>query len=254
MLQIERQNGIVEFVQKHGLVSVEDIMAEFGISRSTARRDILELNDLNIIRRTRGGAASIEHGTYKVPAFKYRKNLNLDEKKRIGEAALRFIQEQDTVLLDEGSTTLELARRLDRFQSLVVATYDLNIAEVMKPMHGINLVVSGGSYKERGNTVIGYFTTKFFEEIKADRCFIAADAVSLEQGCMCCSMDEIMIKKTMLKSSREVILLADHSKFERLEFVRFCELDKLKAVITGKEVDPEILQGIRDLGVEVITV
>ena len=252
MLQIERYNNIIALVEKHGFISIESLMDALQVSRSTIRRDLLALEEMNKLARSRGGAISKQASGSYIPGFKHRKSIHLEEKQRIGEAALQFVHEHDTILLDEGTTTLELAKRLKQFHSLVVATYDLNLVEEMSAMSGINLVVSGGSYKARSNLVVGYFAEKFFSKIRADRFFMAADAVDLKMGCMCYGMDEIHLKINMINSSRETILLADHSKFETVEFIKVCGLDKIHTVVTGKEVKPEAVEELRAQGIKVV--
>lgn len=254
MLQAERHKYILSEVDSHGFASMEDLSREMGISRSTLRRDLLELEQMHKLIRARGGAISAKNGTSHEPTVGYRRSQQLDEKKRIAQAALGFIRERDTILLDSGTTTVELAKLLGRYKSLMVATYDLYLANELCMMDDISLVVCGGMLRHGPNTLVGYFAEKVIDEIHADRFFLSADAVDLEHGCMCYNIEEISVKKSMLKASKEVVLLVDHTKFETIAFINVCALSSVHTIITGKEIRPDILERLREMDVQVILV
>lgn len=254
MLQAERYQCIVSEVNKHGFISVDDLMKTLSVSRSTLRRDLVELEQMNRLIRARGGAISMKNGTSHEPEIEYRKGLQQEEKHRIAEAALSFVHERDTILLDSGTTTMELAKLLGRFNSLMVATYDLYIAGELSTMNNISLVVAGGMLRHKSNTMVGYFTEKVISEIHADRFFLSADAIDVDHGCMCYSIEEISVKKSMIRSAKEVILLGDHTKFETIAFINVCSLNEIDTIITGSDIDPLRLARLREMGINVILV
>lgn len=254
MLQAERYQCIVSEVNKHGFISADDLMKTLNVSRSTLRRDLVELEQMNRLIRARGGAISMKNGTSHEPEIEYRKGLQQEEKHRIAEAALSFVHERDTILLDSGTTTMELAKLLGRFNSLMVATYDLYIADELSAMNNISLVVAGGMLRHKSNTMVGYFTEKVISEIHADRFFLSADAIDVDHGCMCYSIEEISVKKSMIRSAKEVILLGDHTKFETIAFINVCSLNEVDTIITGSEIDPLRLARLREMGINVILV
>lgn len=254
MLQAERYQCIVSEVNKRGFISVDDLMKTINVSRSTLRRDLVELEQMNRLIRARGGAISIKNGTSHEPEIEYRKGLQQEEKRRIAEAALSFVHERDTILLDSGTTTMELAKLLGRFNSLMVATYDLYIASELSTMNNISLVVAGGMLRHKSNTMVGYFTEKVINEIHADRFFLSADAIDVDHGCMCYSIEEISVKKSMIGSAKEVVLLGDHTKFETIAFINVCSLNEIDTIITGSEIDPLRLARLREMGINVILV
>ncbi len=254
MLQFERHTSILSLVEQNGAITVEELMAALGVSRSTIRRDLLDLEMTNKLTRTRGGAIPKQIDTAVIPDYVPRQSLHQEEKRRIAHAALAHVHEKATILLDEGTTTGELAKLLGGFKSLVVATYDLNIVRELAGMNNINLVISSGTYKASSNIVIGYFAERFFSEIHADVCFLAVDAIDPQHGCTCYSMDEILIKKSMIKSAKQIILLADHSKFETIQFISVCSLGEVSKIITGREASPDIIARLTAMGVDVIQV
>ena len=254
MLQVERHNQIVSEVEKQGFVSIEDIEKVIHVSRSTIRRDLLELERMNKLVRARGGAVSKRNGTSHDPGVAFRFNMQREEKQRIAEAALKLVNERDTILLDEGTTTIELAKRLNRYHSLMVATNDLFVARELSAMNNINLVVAGGTLRRETNTLVGYFTEKIIGEMHADRFFLSADAIDVVHGCMCYNMEQIPVKKGMILSAKETVLLSDHTKFEKTAFINICKLSEINTIITGTEVNQEIYARLCEIGVHVILV
>ncbi len=255
MIQAERLNKILEEVDARGFVSIEALMESLGASKSTLRRDLLTLEQQNALIRTRGGAMSAKAGgTSDEPEVSLRRTLQQDEKKRIAQAALSFINERDTILLDSGTTTIELAKLLGGYQSLMVATYDLYIADVLSTMENISLVVSGGMLRHRMKTLVGYFSERVMEEIHADRFFLSADAIDIDHGCMCYSIEEISVKKSMLKAAKETILLGDHTKFDNIAFINVCDLSEVDTIITGVETSQETLDHLKEMGIKVVLV
>jgi len=254
LLQAERHQCIISEVNKYGFISIEDLMKIINVSRSTIRRDLLDLEHMNKLIRARGGAISNKNGTSHEPEVEYRKGLQQEEKHRIAEAALEYVHERDTILLDSGTTTFELAKLLNRYNSLMVATYDLYIAMELSNMNNISLVVAGGMLRRRSNTLVGYFTEKIISEIHADRFFLSADAIDIDHGCMCYSIEEISVKKSMIKAAKEVILLGDHTKFETIAFINVCDLSEVDTIITGKEIDPDILARLKEMDINTILV
>ena len=254
MLQVERHNCIVSEVEKQGFISIEDMINVIPVSRSTIRRDLLDLERMNKLIRTRGGAVSNKNGTSHDPGVEFRYSLQREEKQRIAEAALKLVNERDTILLDEGTTTIELAKRLNRYHSLVVATNDLYVAMELRTMDNINLVVVGGTLRHETNTLVGYFTEKIIGEIHADRFFLSADAIDLTHGCMCYNMAQIPVKKSMILAAKETVLLSDHTKFNRIALANICKLSEINTIITGREADREIVEQLGEIGVQIILV
>lgn len=254
MLQVERHEKIIEIVNQSGFISVEALMDALSISRSTARRDLQYLEEMQMLIRARGGAVSVKSGTSHEPPIKFRRDLQLEEKQRIAVAALDFIHERATVLIDSGTTTIELAKLLSRFNSIMVATYDLYIANELSTMPNISLVVAGGVLRKDFNTLIGYFTEEIINQIHADIYFMSVDAIDLDHGCMNFNIEEISVKKALIKAAKKVIVLSDHTKFETVAFMNTCQLSDVDTIITGSQVRPDVVSRLLEKGIEVILV
>jgi DeoR/GlpR family transcriptional regulator of sugar metabolism len=252
MLQIERYNYIVSELEKHGSVSIKNLMNVVSPSRSTIRRDLMELEKMDKLIRTRGGAVSVGNNVNFMREFEYRKNQQHEEKLRIAHAALQFVNEQEAILIDEGSTSFELAKLLGRFRSLTVATCSLNIAWELRCAENIELLMIGGMLKRKSLSMSGSIAEQAVRGISSNRFFMTADGVNIKQGCMCYGAEEATVKRSMIQSVQETILLVDHTKFSQNALINICELKDINTIITGKEVDPQIIFQIRATGINLI--
>ncbi|MDR2132203.1 MAG: DeoR/GlpR family DNA-binding transcription regulator [Clostridiales Family XIII bacterium] len=252
MLQIERYHHIVSELEKHGSISIKNLMNVVSPSRSTIRRDLLELEKMHKLVRTRGGAVAVGNNTDFMREFEYRKNQQHEEKLRIAHAALQFVNEQEAILIDEGSTSFELAKLLGRFRSLTVATCSLNIAWELRCAENIELLVIGGMMKRKSLSMSGSIAEQTVRGISSNRFFMTADGVNAEQGCMCYGAEEATVKRSMIKSVKETILLVDHTKFNKNALINICELKDLNTIVTGKEADRKIVSRIQSLGINIV--
>ena len=254
MLQMERYERITNAINQNGFMGIDDIVSKLGISRSTVHRDLCELEKMHQILRIRGGAVSLNKSISHEPPLELRRDSQLEEKQRIAKAALQYVNERDTVLLDSGTTTIELARLFNGFESLMVATYDLFIANELSNMQNITLLVIGGVQRKRFNTLIGYFSEVVINQIHADTLFLSVDAIDIAHGCMNYNIEEISVKKSLMRSAKKVIVLCDHTKFETIAFINTCNINEVNTIITGKEARPETINQLREMGVDVILV
>lgn len=252
MLQEERYQAIVNAVNERGFVSADELIDLIGVSRSTMRRDLEELNDMRLLLRTRGGAISLKNGTSHEPPLEQRKDRQFEEKKKIAEVALSLIHERDTILIDSGTTSIELARLLGKFKQLMVATYDLNIANVLSDMQSISLVVAGGNQRKHFNTLVGYFSEMIFSQIHADMLFLTVDAVDLDHGCMNYNIEEISVKKAMIKAAKKVVVLCDHTKFDTIAFINTCPLSDVDIIVTDSVTSCDVIDKLKEKGIEVL--
>ncbi|MEI7845847.1 MAG: DeoR/GlpR family DNA-binding transcription regulator [Chloroflexota bacterium] len=241
-------------INQHGIVSIDELTTRLDTSRSTICRDLYDLEIEHVLTRTRGGAVAIKNMTSYEPPFDVRKDFFLDEKQRIAEAAAKLVQENETLLLDGGTTVFELAKALRKKNSLYIATNDLNSAMILSHNTNIELTVFGGALRKHHYSLHGYFTDNMIKQIHADKLFLGVDAVDFNIGYMNFSVEEIQTKKLMIQASSEVIVLCDHSKFEKIAFVNICHFNEVDLVITGKEIDEKTLKKIEAMNIKVLVV
>ena len=255
MLKAQRFEIITSELENHGIVSIDDLTKKLNTSRSTVRRDIEELEMKNALKRIHGGAVSVKESSFKEPPFQVRKDMHLDEKCRIAEAASKLIDENDTLFISGGTTVHEFAKALKAIPfSMYIATNDLMTAVELSNLSNVDLMVLGGLLRHHHFTMNGFFAEEMISKIHADKAFIGVDAVDFSLGFMNFSAEEIQPKKLMIEASREVIILCDHSKFDEVAFVNICLFKDVNTVITGKEADPKVLDRLEKTGVKVMVV
>jgi DeoR family transcriptional regulator of aga operon/DeoR family fructose operon transcriptional repressor len=251
MLAPERMELIVEIANRHDIITVEELMRKVGCSKATLRRDINKLSESGRIRKTHGGIMSVTMGAGLVePSLGAKSNLHMDEKRRIAAAALKHVKKNECVILDSGTTVLELAKLFDDSMPFTAVTYDLLIAMEIAKRPAIDLIMLGGVLRKNYYSLYGYFAEDMLKGISANKAFVTVDSVDVGQGLMNYSSDDIALKKLIVDSCDEVILMADHSKFEVRSFLRICGLSRVGRIITGRETREAHLERLREMGIE----
>ena len=251
MIRAERHEMLVKLVDQREIMTVEEITAVTGASRATIRRDIDQLDREGLVKKTRGGAMTVRRTAVAEPSLRLRSSTNTDEKIRMAQLALSIVGMRERILLDSGTTVLELARRLPKNSQLTVLTNDLFIATELAPRRDVDVVMLGGSLRSSYYYCVGYYGERMLKEIKVNRAFISADAVDLELGAMSFTAQELPIKKLMIQSADQIILMCDHSKFETQAFLQVATLEEIDIIITGKELREDIHNKLLDMGVDV---
>ncbi len=254
IIREQRIEAILNEIKKKGIVSIDELTISLNTSRSTIRRDLQDLEEKDKIKCIRGGATAVTPKTSYEPPFDIRKDYFLDEKKRIAAKALSLIQEKDSIILDSGTTVYELAKLIKDFQHLYIATNDLNSAMALSSINNIVLMVMGGMLRQSHFSLSGIFTETVLMQIHADKVFLGVDAIDFNIGLMNFPLEEIQTKRLMIQASHEVIVLCDHSKFERVAFANICPFKDVDIIITGKEIGKDKANKLEELGIKVIMV
>lgn len=250
MLTVKRWEEIIRILERDGSIDVNTLSDQFGVTAKTIRQDLAELEAKGLLERVHGGAVYKSNGNGLFPILE-RKQHNLEEKERIAAAALKYIKNGDTIILDGGSTTLQLAKRLPE-QCLVVITNDLIIAGELLPRESITLYLTGGKLRREGvYTLLGREAERIINSYNVNRLFLATSALDFEQGLTVLSEEEAEIKKAMFNAAKEVICLADYSKFHKVAFVPFAPLKKIDRLITDDRISKTDLNRLATLGIKV---
>ena len=255
MLQKERLDRIEELVNSKKYVTIGELTQALDISKATVRRDLAILGDRKKLIITRGGVMSRAKGTmYELPYFEKQRE-NIEEKKRIGKMACSFIQEGETIMLDSGTTVYEMTEYMTDFKGICAATCDLMVAiGLTKCMSVDTIMIGGGPVRKGYYNIIGHYPEKIIKQLHFDKAFVSADSIDVVHGGMITNIDEVSLKRTIMESSNEVILLCDHTKFESTAFISVCSIEKISKIITGRELKPDIYQEFIDAGKEIILV
>jgi DeoR family transcriptional regulator of aga operon len=249
----DRQMQILQLLERQQRISVAELCATFDVSEATARRDLESLASQGKLQRVHGGAIVLTQAPPEHPILQ-RQNEQSDEKMRIGQAAAGLVQEGETVFLGSGTTVLEVARALRGRRELTVLTNSLSVVNAFAGADGITLICLGGMLRDSELSFIGHITEQALAEVRADKVFIGTRAISLEYGLTNEYLPETMTDRAILKAGKEIIVLADHTKFGRAATVRLAPLESIHTIVTDKGISQDFLEAFQERGVSVVVV
>jgi DeoR/GlpR family transcriptional regulator of sugar metabolism len=250
-LKAERHHQIQTIIADRNRATVQELSTLFGVSEATIRRDLEELNNQGLIRRTHGGAVRAMIAPKELPMMQ-RMDEHPDEKARIGKAAVELIGDGDTIFLGSGSTVLEVARNLPAGINLTVITNSLPVVNEVATRSGIELIVIGGMLRQSEMSMVGHVAEQAVREFRADRVFMGMFAVDIACGFTNDYPLEVSTDRAILSMAPQVIVLADHSKFGRVSSMLLAPLTAAQIIITDQATPDTILDQLRDLGIQVI--
>ncbi|OGV70222.1 MAG: hypothetical protein A3K19_16500 [Lentisphaerae bacterium RIFOXYB12_FULL_65_16] len=246
----ERWEQIVELVDAQGDAKVADIACRFGISLATARRDLAQMQKRGLLTRTRGGAVPALQVAVASTLVESR-GVHAAEKERIGRAAAALVQSGDTLMMDGGVTTYHVARHLQA-QDVTVVSNSLDVVQVLAGRGDVTLLVLGGQWHAASGTATGAVTAQQILQLRADKAILGADAVSPGEGLSCPTPEIAQAKKAMIQAAREVIVVADHSKLDRVALYHVAAAQRISTLITDADAAPDVLDAFRAAGVQVV--
>jgi DeoR family transcriptional regulator of aga operon len=247
----DRQIQILQLLERQQRLSVAEICAAFEVSQATARRDLESLGSQGKLQRVHGGAIALVQTPPEQPMLQ-RQNEQAEEKARIGQAAAALVQPGETIFLGSGTTVLEAARALRGQRELTVLTNSLPVVNTLAGADGITVICLGGMLRDSELSFIGHITEQALAEVRADKVFMGTRAISLEYGLTHEYLPETMTDRAILKAGKEIIVLADHTKFGRAATVRLAPLESIHTLITDKGIPLEFLEAVQERGVGVI--
>jgi DeoR/GlpR family transcriptional regulator of sugar metabolism len=255
MLVDERKNRILEYIAEYGAIRIQEICNMFGISDMTARRDLNDLDRKGLLRRIHGGAVANLGRSYE-PPFQTRSSKNELKKQVIGHKAAEQIFDGDSISLDVGTTTLEVARQLEDKLNLTIVTNCLQIANLLVSTLSLEvssrLIITGGIVRPRELSMVGSIPQGVYSNYHTDKAFIGIGGISLENGLTEYNIEDSEIKKVLLQNSLQKIIVADSSKFGVTTFNTVAPLEAVDTIVTDSDVPQEMVEAIRGLGVNVL--
>jgi len=250
-LKMERHDQIQNLIKDNGRVTVSELSSLFGVSEATVRRDLEELDKLGRIRRTHGGAVQAEKASKELPMLQRIGEQSI-QKSRIGKAAVELIQNGETIFLGSGTTVIEVARHLPQNISLTVITNSLAVVNELANHPGIELIVIGGMLRQSELSMVGHVAEQAVREFRADRVFLGMYAVDIDCGFTNDYPPEIMTDRAILKIAPEVVILVDHTKFNRVSSMLVDQVDAAQVIITDLDTPQTIIDQLEELGIRVI--
>jgi DeoR family transcriptional regulator, fructose operon transcriptional repressor len=246
----ERKRGILEFVTQRKRATVTELCARFEVSPATMRSDLRDLEQDGLLVRTHGGATVNEKARFELDARE--KGVHRSpEKRAVARRALERIEDGDTIVLDTGSTTLELASLLEARRDITVVTNDLVIAQLLEDHPSATIHLIGGVVRRRFHCTVGTRAEQFLRGLTVDKAFMAANSFSVDSGATTPDLHHAEIKRQMMSIATKVYLLVDSSKLGRSSFAQFAAADGIDCLIVDA-IPPDEARALEELGVEVL--
>ena len=254
-MQSDRRTKIVEIVQESGSQSVADLCDLFKVSEMTIRRDLRDLDREGLLRRVHGGAVSSLGRSYE-PPYTIRVTSNDEKKKAIGRKAAELVLDGDSIALDVGTTTLEIAHALHGKRNLTIITASLPIAnEIVSGLSlnsDVRLILAGGIVRSGELSMTGPIAARTYADFHVDKAFIGVGGISLQDGLTEYNLEDALVKKALIQNAQQRIVVADSSKFGRTTFTSVAPLSLVDIIITDSDIRSEILESLQELGIQVI--
>jgi len=246
-----RREKILELIKEDGSAKVVSLAKIFKVTEPTIRQDLEKLEEDGLVIREHGGAY-LKNVASNVRAISLAHQENLDKKEAIAQKCVEFIQPGDTIILDSGSTTSEIAKKLKGFRDLTVITNALNIALMIGAEPGIEVIVTGGEFKPPTLSLTGQKAADFFKGINAQKLFLATAGISLKAGLTYPSISDLVVKKAMIEAAEVTYLVADSTKIGKSAFASLGALSLINYIITDEAIEDRHKQLFRDNEIELI--
>ncbi len=247
----KRRQEILNMIREDGHAKVQKLSSIFKVSEVTIRQDLEELEKLGHIQREYGGAFLKDVGTFTKTGIVFNQS-NLEEKRYIAQKAVAMIKEGDTVILDSGSTTTELAKLMLKFKNLNVITNALNIAMILGENPGITVMVSGGELKAPTISLTGDLAAASFKNIHVNKLFLATAGISSDYLLTYPSFSDLAVKSAMIRAADHVFLVADSTKIGNSSFASLGRISLIDTLITDNKISEEHLKNLKELNINVI--
>ncbi len=232
---LHRRKEIIDIVNEKGQTSVSYISERYKVSEVSIRNDLKHLEKKGLLVRTRGGALKKQLSTFDYN-LNQRLNTNLSEKQRIGLKATEFIQNGNTIVMDSGSTTIELAKNLKIFKGLKIITNSLPIADIVADFNDIEVVIIGGILRKEMRSLVGPVAESNLLNYNCDVAFIGADGICHDYGITTPVLYEAALSRTMIKIAKKIIVVSDSSKFGKRSFAKITDIASIDIIITDKKL------------------
>ena len=250
MLSLQRQNRILELIKKKKSAQVTELSDQFGVSVSTVRRDLSEMEERGLVQRVHGGAVLVE--TESEFPLSLRANVYADEKARIGEAAAKLVQDGDTIIITSGTTTESILPFLADKQNLTVVTNVVSIAYKLSQFPHIAVVVLGGWLRHSEFSLLGHLTIESVRDLRANKIFHGTFGINAAHGLTGTNMQDVETDRHLINAAGQLIVLADSSKFAQLGTIRIVPTERISVLLTDTNAPIQEIASIREQGILVV--
>jgi DeoR family fructose operon transcriptional repressor len=232
----ERKQKILDLLKEKSKLMVPELCSEFGVSPATIRNDLRELENAGLLKRTHGGAIKVSKTSFELNSYQ-KKVTNLNEKKAIARIAINYVEDGDTIALDTGTTTLELARLLSSRKNITVVLNDIEIAAYLENEQNIDVILIGGSLRKGFHCTVGPIAVRSLQGLYVDKAFMATNGISVKGGITTPNIEQAEVKAAMINMAEEVIVLCDSSKIGNNSFVQVHPITAIDRIITDEGIN-----------------
>lgn len=249
MLAQERHKIILDMLKETKILKTADIIKKFGVSVETVRRDLEELESRNKLERIYGGAIAITSKSIE-PTYDSRTKTSYDYKVAIGKTTANLINDGDTIILDIGTTTLEVAKNLKN-KNITVITSSLPIINELANTN-VKIYCIGGFLRPNELSMSGAIPLYALKQFYVDKAFIGAGGVTFADGVSDYNLEEAQVRKLVIERANKIILVTDNSKFGVNAFAFVCPLESIDTIVTDCDINDDILKNIKERNIEII--
>lgn len=257
MLRVARQAKILQLINERKFIESEELAELYAVTQTTIRRDLKALAEQKLIKLDHGGSFSLDlMDSAFEPIYKTKVYVNHERKKAIGEAAAKMVCNGDAIILDSGTTNVQIAHFLKHsdLKDLTVITCDLMIAKELCSEPNITVVMLGGVIRKSYYSAYGPYTEYTLKNITADKAFLGIDAANTDGGIFNFVLEEVPIKQQMIRNSGETILVSDSSKFGKKALYYVCSWGDIDEVITDDCTSQEYIERFKQANLKVTIV
>lgn len=256
MLPGERRNRILELLIVNRAITVKELCDSLETSEATIRRDLTIMEEEGKLERTHGGAVlNIDVFLDNEEIYPMKEQMQSSEKASIAAKAFEFIKDNDSILLDSGTTTQELARLIGKSDlKITVITNSTTCSSLLVNNPNLELILLGGKVRLKTLAVVGTTAIEMLKRLHVNKAFVAVNGINVEDGLMTPDLEEAEIKRAMINSAKERFVLADHSKFKRLAMCKIAPVTMVDCVITDAQTDQTMIEKLELNDVKVIQV
>ncbi|EOZ95326.1 Transcriptional repressor of aga operon [Indibacter alkaliphilus LW1] len=248
----ERHQIILRKLKEEGKVNILDLSQEMNVSSVTIRKDLKALEEMNLLYRTRGGGSV--HTPYTVERSIYEKaSINAEEKQKIAKAATTLVKSQhDSLIIGSGTTVFEFSRQLMPNHPITVITPAAKVTIELSNKQKVEVFQLGGLIRPNSSSVAGVFAEKTLEGISCGLVFLGVDGIDLDFGFTITNLSEASLNQKMIDASQTVVILADHTKFNRRGLGRICGFEQVDYLITDDKAPRKEIAALEEKGIKVI--
>jgi DeoR/GlpR family transcriptional regulator of sugar metabolism len=251
MTPIERRKHILDLIEKRNSISVGELCQLLGVSDMTIRRDLRSLSNAGLLERVYGGAL-LRRGRSYEPPYLTRIAENIEKKEIIGRRAASLVDDGDSIALDVGTTTFELAKCLRSASNLTIITASVHIANVLNEAPSLRLILTGGILRTQELSLIGHIAERAFRDFNVDKAFVGVGGLDFKDGLTEYNVEDMLVKRAMIENADQVIVVADSSKLGKNCFATIAPLSVVDILVTDSGIPEEFRERLTGEGIQVI--